>query len=159
MQEEVDSTDIAQDKKPHSSSSVYSWATTQNMPYLDACIREAMRLHPAQRIPQDRMVSKGGLIVRGHRIPEGTDIGVFSSVLHRRLEVFGDDADTYRPERWLTDDQEKKTQMKNSMFTFGHGKYNCMGKNISKMEMYKVIPTLIKNFTVSDYLHITETIG
>jgi cytochrome P450 len=150
MQEEVDSTDIAQDKKPHSSSSVYSWATTQNMPYLDACIREAMRLHPAQRIPQDRMVSKGGLIVRGHRIPEGTDIGVFSSVLHRRLEVFGDDADTYRPERWLTDDQEKKTQMKNSMFTFGHGKYNCMGKNISKMEMYKVIPTLIKNFTVSD---------
>ena len=41
--------------------------------------------------------------------------------------------------------------MKNSMFTFGHGKYNCMGKNISKMEMYKVIPTLIKNFTVSNY--------
>lgn len=41
--------------------------------------------------------------------------------------------------------------MKNSMFTFGHGKYNCMGKNISKMEMYKVIPTLIKKFTVSKY--------
>ena len=118
------------------------------MPYLDACIREAMRLHPVQRIPHDRVVPKGGMSIRGHWIPEGTDVGIFPTVLHRRRQVFGDDADVYRPERWLIADKEKTDRMKNSMFTFSYGKYNCLGKNISKMEMYKVIPTILRSFQV-----------
>jgi hypothetical protein len=42
------------------------------------------------------------------------------------------------------------------MFTFSHGKYNCLGKNISKIEIYEVILTLIKNFIVSN-IAITES--
>jgi cytochrome P450 len=53
------------------------------------------------------MVPKEGLVVRGHFISKGTDIGMFSTVLHRRQEVFSEDANNYRPERWLSNDQEK----------------------------------------------------
>ena len=129
-------------------SAALRWATTQDMPYLDACIREAMRLHTVQRIPHDRVVHTGGLTVRGHRVPGGTNIGIFPTVLHRRKEVFGEDANDYRPERWL-ENKDRTDRMKNSMFTFSYGKYNCLGKNISKMEMYKVIPMIMRNFTVS----------
>ena len=129
---------------------VISWTAAQSLPYLDACIREAMRLHPTQRLPHDRVVPPGGLVICGHRIPAGTEIGIHAPVLHRRAEVFGEDVNVYRPERWLNEVPEKIEHMKQSMFTFSYGKYNCLGQNISKMEIYKFIPSLLKAFQVSE---------
>ena len=128
---------------------VFSWATAQKLTYLDACICEAMRLHPVQRLPHDRAVPPGGMTICGHHVPAGTDVGVCSAVLHRRVEVFGEDVETYRPERWSEASAEQVQLMKNSMFTFSYGKYSCLGQNISKMEMYKFIPSVMRQFQVS----------
>lgn len=149
LQQEVDAIKTQDTADEHKSRS-FSWATAQTMPYLDACIRESMRLHPVQRIPHDRVVPKGGLTIEGHWIPEGVNIGVYPTVLHRNKEIFGEDANVFRPERWL-DNTEKVERMKNSMFTFSYGKYTCLGKNISKMEMYKLIPTLLRSFEVRKF--------
>jgi len=126
---------------------VFPWAVSQTLPYLDACVREAMRVHVVQRMPHDRVVPSTGLEICGHQIPAGTDVGIYAPVLHRRTEVFGKDADAYRPERWL-EDEERTKHMKNSMFTFSYGKYNCLGKNISRMEMYKFIPSVLRRYEV-----------
>ena len=128
---------------------VITWTTAQTLPYLDACIREAMRLQPVARMPHDRVVPPGGMVICGHQVPGGTDVGIYGPVLHRRAEVFGDDVNVYRPERWLDGPAEKIEHMKHSMFTFSFGKYNCLGKNISKMEIYKFIPSVLRKFQVS----------
>ena len=71
-----------------------------------------------------------------------------SWVIHRNKEIFGEDVDSYRPERWL-DDGENVKQMNRAMFQFAQGNFSCIGKNISIMEMTKVIPAVIRAFHVS----------
>lgn len=42
----------------------------QNLPYLQAVIKEALRLHPASGLPLGRVVPKGGAEIAGHYFPE-----------------------------------------------------------------------------------------
>lgn len=67
------------------------------------CIKEAMRMHPGVQYPLERFVPKGGVELGGHFIPEGTIVGMNPAVIHRDKEVFGNDADEFRPSRWTED--------------------------------------------------------
>ena len=66
-------------RKEISSSSLQvpvSWNATQSLPYLDAVIRESMRLHPAVGLPLERVVDKRGLeLPNGLSLPPGTIVG------------------------------------------------------------------------------------
>jgi cytochrome P450 len=127
-----------------------SFATAQSLPYFNACINEFMRLHVVTRMPHDRVVLSTGLLVYGEYIAAGTDVGVYGSVLHHRADIFGEDVDVFRPERWLGD-EEKVKKMKNTLFTFSGGKYNCLEKNIARMEIAKLIPSMMRAFEVSSW--------
>jgi cytochrome P450 len=76
----------------------------KDMPYLQAVMKEAMRLHPAVGIPMSRYVPKGGAEIDGHWYPTGTVVGINAWVVHHDNGVFGEDADIFRPERWLEGD-------------------------------------------------------
>lgn len=75
-------------------------------------------------------------------------MGVYGSVIHHRKDVFGEDVEVFRPERWM-DNEEKVRRMRTTLFAFGSGKYSCLGKNLSRLELFKVIPELIRAFEVS----------
>lgn len=83
-----------------------------------------------------------------------TNIGVNSWVAHRNQTVYGADADEYRPERWLeaaadegiTGDKSKAIEQ--SFMPFGIGARTCIGKNISLLEMNKLIPILIRDYDI-----------
>lgn len=96
-----------------------SWSESQKLPYLDACIQEAFRLHPAAGLMLERVVPKGGIDICGERVPEGTIVGCNAWVIHRRPEIFGEDVDAYRPERWLEASPEQLREMRGTMFQFG----------------------------------------
>ena len=49
----------------------------QQMPYLQAVIKESLRMHPAVGIPMWREVPKGGAIVCGQFFPEGVQFNSF----------------------------------------------------------------------------------
>lgn len=53
-----------------------SWKTAKAMPYLDAVIKEAFRMHPAVGQLLERHVPKGGATFDGHYLPEGTIVGM-----------------------------------------------------------------------------------
>ena len=73
-----------------------------------------------------------------------------SWVAHRDNTVYGADADEYRPERWLEADAdvEHAKAMEQSFIPFGYGARTCIGKNISLLEMNKLIPVLVKSFDI-----------
>lgn len=135
-----------EDRKP---SGLVSWAESQRLPYLDACIKEAFRMHPAAGLPLERVVPPQGMEICGHRVPSGTIVGCNAWVIHRREEIFGPDVDIYRPERWLEADGEQLKRMNANMFQFGAGSRTCIGKNISLMEIYKLVPSFLRRFDVS----------
>lgn len=129
-------------------SGLVSWAESQTLPYLDACIKEGFRLHPAPGLPMERVTPPQGVEISGHHIPGGTIVGCSAWVLHKRADVFGADVDSYRPERWLEADKEQLKEMNACMLQFGSGARTCIGKNISLLEMYKLVPAFLRRFDI-----------
>lgn len=133
-------------------SKMISWAESQKLPYLDACIKEAFRLHPAAGLPLERVVPPQGVTICGEYIKGGTIVGCSAWVIHRRPEIFGEDVDDYRPERWIEADADRSKEMNATMFQFGAGPRTCIGKNISLMEVYKLVPSFLRRFEVRHLL-------
>ena len=92
-----------------------SWNEAQNLPYFQACLKEAMRVRPAVGLNIARLVPPEGAEVDGQVFPGGVTIAVNGWVLHRDKATFGEDAGVYRPERWRGDAEEAK-RMERYMF-------------------------------------------
>jgi cytochrome P450 len=52
-------------------SKLITFQQTQAMPYLQACIKESLRLHPATGLPLSRVVPAGGAMISGQFFPQG----------------------------------------------------------------------------------------
>lgn len=126
-----------------------SWSDSQCLPYLDACIKEAFRMHPAAGLPLERVTPPGGIEICGEMIPGNTIVGCSAWIIHRRPEVFGGDVEKYRPERWLEVSDDKRKEMDGTLFQFGAGSRTCIGKNISLLEIHKLVPSFLRRFEVS----------
>lgn len=125
----------------------------QQMPYLDAVVKESLRLHSAVGLPLWRVVPEGGLEVAGQFLPAGTNVGVNPWVAHRNREAWGADAEVFRPERWLEAQaeaeagrKERLQRMEAYQISFGLGARTCIGRHISILEMTKLVPRLLRDF-------------
>lgn len=129
-----------------------SWKECQDLPYLDACIKEAYRLHPVIGLGLGRVAS-GLKMPDGFVLQDGTTASMNAYVIQRQT-LFGDDVDSFIPERWLCQAnesvesyQERMNLWKRSdMFFGGNGHRSCTGRHIALLETYKVIPTLLLKF-------------
>jgi cytochrome P450 len=102
----------------HSSqlSEIVQYSEGISLPYFQACLKEAMRLQPAVGFNILRIMPNNSGDIDGVRVPAGTKIAVNAWVMHRNKEVFGDDADCFRPERWLECDNKNLKTMERYMF-------------------------------------------
>ncbi|KAI1627312.1 cytochrome P450 [Exophiala viscosa] len=125
-----------------------TWQQSNKLPYLQACIKEALRMHPPVGLLIERCVH-GGIFLGGNYFPEGTIVGMNPWVTARDKSVFGADADLFRPERWLEASQEQLIAMERANLVFGHGKRACIGRNISMLEISKLVPQLLRHYTLS----------
>lgn len=105
-------------------------------------------MHPASAVLLERVVPPTGANIAGEHVAGGTVVGVSSWAVHHNKDVFGQDVDVFRPERWLEASEEQVRLMERSMLHFGAGNHLCLGKNISAREMYKVVPSLMRTFKV-----------
>ncbi len=97
------------------SSGNVEWLEAQRLEYFQACLKEGMRIRPAVGLNITRFVPPEGAEIDGHHFEGGTRIAANGWVLHRDKEIFGQDADFFRPERWL-DDPENAKVMERYMF-------------------------------------------
>jgi cytochrome P450 len=125
------------------SSPVIQDSEAQQMPYLQAVIREGLRIWPPVTGLLSKVAPAAGdeVEVDGKKmfIPGGTNVGYCAWGIHRSREVFGEDAEMFRPERWLINYGEKLARMQRTAdLVFGYGKYMCLGKSVAMLELNKV---------------------
>lgn len=60
--------------------------------------------------------------------------------------MFGSDADTFRPDRWLEASEEQLQLWDKYDFRWGYGARKCLGRNIALMEMYKATVQVSWNY-------------
>lgn len=89
-----------------------SFKQSQEMPYLQAVMKEALRLHAAVGLPLWRVVPEGGVEICGYFFPQGTIIGLNGWCAHYNEDVFGPDAKAFRPERWIEAEKEGGDKLK-----------------------------------------------
>ncbi|XP_063379486.1 cytochrome P450 4d2-like, partial [Cydia fagiglandana] len=102
-----------------------SAAALARLRYLDAVVREALRLYPpvpvTVREVHDDLALPGGLV-----LPAGVAVLLNTWATHRNAAYWGADADTFRPERFL----EAPLRHPAQFMPFGYSTRNCLG-NIS----------------------------
>ena len=84
------------------------------LPYLQACLKEAVRLHPGLTFLFERVVPPGGAELCAYTLPKGAVVGVSPFVLHFDRVTYGDDVDAFRPERWLEADHDRLKRMEDA---------------------------------------------
>jgi cytochrome P450 len=138
------------------------WVEVQKMPYLEAVIRETFRCLPLGAALSRRAIPPGRAFILndGRRVPSGTAVAMVGLMTHFNQDVYGADAHEFRPERWLIEPNrespdeyaERLRGMNMADLTWGAGDRACMGRNIARCEIYKLVATLYSVFDVSCFL-------
>ncbi|KAI9154962.1 Cytochrome P465 monooxygenase [Paramyrothecium foliicola] len=119
----------------------------RRIPYLQALIYEGIRIRAPATGPFMKKVPPGGETIHGMHIPEGTAIGMNASSLFRSKDLFGEDVEYFRPERFLEAEDEHRLEMeRNVELAFGYGRWMCAGKPIAFMELNKLFVELFRTF-------------
>src|ERR1700709_2602594 len=83
----------------------------RKLPYLQAIIREGLRIFPPVVGLMSKEVPPGVDIINNQFVPGGTKIGYGAYGIFRDKTTWGQDADTFRPEGWLEASPEKLKEM------------------------------------------------
>ena len=85
-----------------------TYETARSLPYLQAVIKESMRIFPIVAVGLPRCVPTGGDTLSGYFFREGLTVSVNSWSTRKNPKYFGADGGIFRPERWLGDSEEVK---------------------------------------------------
>ncbi|KAI0363959.1 cytochrome P450 [Pilatotrama ljubarskyi] len=108
-------------------------APIDDLPYLDAVVKEGLRVLCPVPISFPRVVPEGGSVIDGVRLPSGTIVSCQPYTLHRFDTRVFPDPDEFVPERWL---EPSGTAERNQLFfAFSAGGRGCIGKNLALLEM------------------------
>ncbi|KAJ4848490.1 hypothetical protein Tsubulata_003361, partial [Turnera subulata] len=117
-------------------------STLEQMHYLHAALSETLRLYPA--VPVDgRCAEVDDILPDGYRLKKGDGVGYLAYAMGRMPYIWGEDAEDFRPERWL----------KNGIFqpespfkfiAFHAGPRTCLGKDFAYRQMKIVSMALLR---------------
>ncbi|KAL0486423.1 cytochrome P450 [Acrasis kona] len=117
----------------------------QNMNYLDAFIKETMRMHPPAAGVLGR-VNVEDVVMCGYKIPKGTMISPDFYSLHYNKEYYGPSVNEFRPERFLG--EEGKSIPRFAHLPFSAGARVCIGNHFSVLEQKVFLARLLLRFEI-----------
>ncbi|KAG6594289.1 putative cytochrome P450 [Phytophthora cinnamomi] len=116
------------------------------VPYLEACIRELLRLYPPGPLITTHCI-KDTVFPDGTFVPANTDIGIALFSAGRLTSVWGEDALEYKPERFIDSESGEVISMTATKFcAFSAGPRICVGQNLAFVETKIVIASIVGRF-------------
>ncbi|KAJ1415240.1 Cytochrome P450 [Sesbania bispinosa] len=154
-QDELD-THIGKDRKVEESD-------IKNLVYLQAIVKETLRLYPATPIITFRAAMDDCTFSCGYHIPAGTHLMVNAWKIHRDGRVWPDPHD-FKPERFLTSHKDVDVRGQNfELVPFGSGRRACPGASLALRVIPFTLATLLHSFNVSSpsnqVVDMTESFG
>lgn len=124
------------------------------LPYLQAVLSEALRLYPS--VPVDtKVAANNDTWPDGTFVPRGTTVIYDIYCMGRDTKIWGDDAEKFRPERWL-DMSEPPSSYEYAVFNAGPRE--CLGKRLAWVEMKTCLAMLLPNIDFKLAVSATEVI-
>ncbi|PRQ54537.1 putative beta-amyrin 24-hydroxylase [Rosa chinensis] len=121
-----------------------------NLPYLQAVIKETLRLHPP--VPLSTRESRETCKIKEFDIPEKTSVAINQYAIMRDPELW-DNPDEFRPERFLVSTKEKyeseldqnESRGHNFQYVpFGSGRRRCPGSNLATILLNTSIAAMVQ---------------
>jgi cytochrome P450 family 135 len=119
--------------------------------YIDAVIKEAMRLRPV--FPMTTRLAAEPFELPGLTIPAGTMVMPYITLVHRRPDLYPDPL-TFRPERFLGTRAGTFTWI-----PFGGGPRRCIGATFALIEARIVLRTMLRHAELLPTRERSERIG
>lgn len=129
--------DAAAPEGPATPASAWTPERVQSLDYLGACIDESMRLSPIAPAVGRRVV--GPTTIGDYELPAGVVAWASIYLVHHDPAVWGEDAEAFRPERFLDGGRFKANQY----FPFGGGNRRCIGAAFANYEMRVILAVLL----------------
>ncbi|XP_054794105.1 cytochrome P450 704C1-like isoform X1 [Prosopis cineraria] len=106
----------------------------EKMNYLHAAITETLRLYPA--VPVDaKMCFSDDTLPDGYSVNKGDTVAYQPYAMGRMKFIWGDDAEEYRPERWLDENNVFMPESHFKFTAFQAGPRICLGKEFAYRQM------------------------
>jgi cytochrome P450 family 135 len=118
--------------------------------YLDAVVREAMRLCPPVAVVARRLLAP--LRLGGYEIPAGVTVAPCVYLMHRRAEVYPNPR-AFVPERFV--DKAPGTY---TWIPFGGGSRRCLAASFATMEMKRVVRTVLSEVELRPERAVSERV-
>lgn len=146
-----------------STTSITSSQLDNNLPYLHAICNETFRFYP----PVPMTIREAGVdtTIGGIEVRKGTTVIISSWALHHSKDVWGEDANQFKPERWMkeksrstspdsaskssSDSKPDATKDAYAFTTFIHGPRSCIGEKFARAELATLVAAVIGRFEVS----------
>ncbi|CAM0902173.1 unnamed protein product [Alopecurus aequalis] len=124
----------------------FEMGETKGQPYSRAAPFESLGLFPSAPI-EHKMALADDVLPSGHKVRGGDTILVSVYSMGRREEVWGDDCQEYKPERWLSEDGSWLRHVPSYVFmAFNTGPRSCPGKHIPVAQITSIMATMVCNF-------------
>lgn len=131
-----------------------SFSQLKSLPYLRATLNEVQRLYPAAPENDRQAINDTTLPLGGGSdqkspvfVKKGAVVHWSIFALHRRKDIYGDDAEEFRPERWLDGlDGKKGLRVTWEYIPFSGGPRVCMGQQFALMEVSYLTVRMVRGF-------------
>jgi len=118
--------------------------------YLNACIKENLRLHPIAS-EMGRRTGNNWVNLLGFDLPPHTVVSASYRNLHRNGQYWPEPL-RFWPERWLEENKREGAPMadNSAYYPFSGGKHSCIGINFAWAEMRMVTANLLSRFDIEE---------
>ncbi|XP_072766429.1 cytochrome P450 4C1-like isoform X4 [Anoplolepis gracilipes] len=127
----------------------FTMSLLQNLPYLERCLKEALRLYPS--VPFISRTLSADTTLSSYVVPSGTTVDLHIYEVHRDPN-FWPNPDIFDPDRFLP--EKTRGRHSYSYVPFSAGSRNCIGQRFAMLELKAIIAPLLHNFYLEplDYL-------
>ncbi|MCJ1403812.1 hypothetical protein MMC11_007035 [Xylographa trunciseda] len=129
-------------------------ATLEKLPYLKACIQEALRLALGTMTRLQRVNNHSAMQYGDWFIPASTPISMSVRLIHHNQDIFPN-SQKYDPERWLLGEESKA--LEKHLVTFSRGSRSCLAMHMAYAEMFLTLATVFRRFNIE--LHNTTRLN